>query len=640
MHKTIYIETEDEITVIVGKIRREPADEIFLVVPKNAMLAQGLINIEILKRETEKLNKKIVFISSDKQTREFLEKLDLDVRDDLDEDFVSEEKMDDFGKSISEITQGYSSEKNQSRRTIGSQNFYEYQKGWAQEEMVQQEEDENMRFKNETRETEESRKIKVPVKDKSGSHLTRTPSLEPFSMREIKRSPVFSDEKKYSERIARKKRILPKPFPISKQKETEDFFLKKEDETPKNVFVKKERSQKSVQGGWKWLIATIISIFVLLSGGVFVFVNFPKLKIKVYPRVETVGSEIEVSALAKAEAGFGENEIKGEVREFEISQELKFQSTGEKFSSDKGKARGKVKIFNRYSSSSQPLVATTRLLSEGGKLFRLAESVVVPGMKGEQAGEIEVKVMADEPGGDFNIESSKFTIEGFKSGPKYEKFEVISSENMVGGMDDVDNQKVKVVTQDDIEKARAKVLDSFNNSLENKIKEKLGEGEMFLIDSAEKEIVESVSSEKVGDVADEFVFILKEKVKLIVFEKSDLEKIVKDDLKKKLASGYGFDENSLKIDFEKGSADFEKGVLKFEAVAVGKMISEIDENEIKKNMAGKNEQEIAQFFENYDMISKAEVAISPSWLFFLPITEGKVEISEPARLDLQGDSVR
>ena len=90
------------------------------------------------------------------------------------------------------------------------------------------------------------------------------------------------------------------------------------------------------------------------------------------------------------------------------------------------KANGKVVIYNAYSATPQRLIKNTRLESADRKIFRINDSVVVPGVttvKGEVVpGSVEVTVFADAPGKEYNIGTTNFTIPGFKGDPRYTKF--------------------------------------------------------------------------------------------------------------------------------------------------------------------------------------------------------------------------
>ena len=109
------------------------------------------------------------------------------------------------------------------------------------------------------------------------------------------------------------------------------------------------------------------------------------------------------------------NFIQGEVLEAEKEVSQNFTAHGKKLKSTK--AHGTMRIYNNYSTAAQTLVATTRFISNEGKLFRTKERVVIPGGYYEggklAAGFIDIEVIADQPGEDYNIDPSTFSIPGF-----------------------------------------------------------------------------------------------------------------------------------------------------------------------------------------------------------------------------------
>src|SRR3989344_5889706 len=62
---TIYIDVDDEITSVIGKVRRSPRNIIALVLPKRAAVLQSIVNMKLLKREAEDGKKNIVLITSE-----------------------------------------------------------------------------------------------------------------------------------------------------------------------------------------------------------------------------------------------------------------------------------------------------------------------------------------------------------------------------------------------------------------------------------------------------------------------------------------------------------------------------------------------------------------------------------------------
>lgn len=80
MNSYFYVDTDDEITSVIGKLRGEKAEEIFLVVPKRALIAQSLVNLRLLDKEAKRHQKKLVFVSPDAHIRKLAEKAGLAVK--------------------------------------------------------------------------------------------------------------------------------------------------------------------------------------------------------------------------------------------------------------------------------------------------------------------------------------------------------------------------------------------------------------------------------------------------------------------------------------------------------------------------------------------------------------------------------
>lgn len=97
------------------------------------------------------------------------------------------------------------------------------------------------------------------------------------------------------------------------------------------------------------------------------------------------------------------------------------------------KASGKITIYNNYDSTPQKLIKNTRFESAKGKIYRINQSVEVPGKKGETPGTLEVTVYADSNGADYNVTDTTFSIPGFKGTPRETVFYAKSKGAITGG---------------------------------------------------------------------------------------------------------------------------------------------------------------------------------------------------------------
>jgi len=81
--KVVYIEIDDEVTTVYDRIKPLKMKNIYLVVPKRAMLFQSIVNLKILKRKGEDLEKNIYIITNDQNGTHLARKIGLTVYDKL-----------------------------------------------------------------------------------------------------------------------------------------------------------------------------------------------------------------------------------------------------------------------------------------------------------------------------------------------------------------------------------------------------------------------------------------------------------------------------------------------------------------------------------------------------------------------------
>jgi len=624
MHKTIYIDTEEEIIGIIDKIRKEESPEIFLVVPKNSLLTQGIVNLKLLKKEVDKMGKHIILVTSDQHSRRIIKAVGLEAKNKSAQDFIKEETPEKEEASKKKET----SEKiigeevvppvKKKKREIGSSDFYSSSMTKPDKENLFEEEIEEPAL--EPPKPKSSTKIKIKTPNSFGKEFIENHE----NQKKIEKKKLFS-------RTLRAPKLKPEKPRVSSHVSIDDFYQEKTiQKTPEiNPIEKKERKKISFNFPKKIKVFPILAT-VFVAGavilGYWVFLNWPKMKAQLYLNKHQASASSSIMVCEDVEID-SNCSLKGSYKEILIETSDKYPATGEKFSNDKGMARGTVKIYNHYSSSNQSLVATTRLLSKEGKLFRLIKNVVVPGKNGDEPGMIEAQVIADKIGQSYNIEASEFTIEGFKGGDKYDKFKVISEEKMTGGANDTENKKVKIVTESDINLAREKSIKSFNESLEENIKKNLEEGETFAYNSIEKEIIFNDSSYAPGDIIDQFNYKIKEKIKVITFNETEFQKILQSSFDEESQDDLVFEKIS-DIKFMKDVADYSAKKLDLNVTAKGDYWPVLDENILKNELSEKNNEGIKEYLSSLEQINRAVLLYSPSWLSSMPVKKGNVIIEK------------
>ena len=129
MHKTLYIDADEEITSILDRIRKAEAREIIIVAPKNAMLLQSIVNLKLLKKETDRKKKQLLIITQDKIGKKLIEKAGILAQakpgKDLYLDAEPDEKSYDpmYAEEASEIKEEL--EKEEQKKEIGTSEYFE-----------------------------------------------------------------------------------------------------------------------------------------------------------------------------------------------------------------------------------------------------------------------------------------------------------------------------------------------------------------------------------------------------------------------------------------------------------------------------------------------------------------------------------
>lgn len=184
---------------------------------------------------------------------------------------------------------------------------------------------------------------------------------------------------------------------------------------------------------------------------------------------------------------------------------------------EEGTARGKVTIINNYSVD-QPLVETTRLLSEFGVLFRTDETVTVPA-----GGKVDVPVYADQPGANGNIDASTFEIVALWEGLK-DKIYAESFVAMSGGI-----VKRVTMTEDIVENAKDAADDDFQTYVVDLMnKEASATTEKLTMDSILIEDQNRAIRPAIGETDDAVVVTTTGSASVIVIPKEKLMTLISD----------------------------------------------------------------------------------------------------------------
>lgn len=369
----------------------------------------------------------------------------------------------------------------------------------------------------------------------------------------------------------------------------------------------------------------LIILLILFIAGFLFYLIFQRATITIWPEAQKVSFKEKIIVDKNVEEyDFLNKTIAGKPLEVEKVVFQEFSSSGKVLKETK--AEGIIQVYNGYSTSSQVLVAKTRFVSADGKLFRSLERVTIPGgryEKGElQPGYLDIKVRADRPGPEYNIRPSTFSIPGFAGTPRYTAFYGKSFQPMAGGF----VGEVPQITQKDLEEAERILKERWLEEVESSLKVKVSEEFVLLEEAVRKEMAASIFSAKAEEEGDSFSGEIKGSLKALIFKKSDLQVFIKDFILSEIDQDQKLKEDSLEMTFFPETINLEEGEIILNLDFSATIYSEIKEETLKKELAGKSLAEAKTFLEADAKIVKSEVDLWPFWLKNLPKDLEKIKI--------------
>jgi hypothetical protein len=370
------------------------------------------------------------------------------------------------------------------------------------------------------------------------------------------------------------------------------------------------------RGGKRWL-KIVIALFVLLGGVFAVSSFFDSATVLITPRtvLQSVKSDYAAEKASNAAA------LSYQVITIEETGTQTVKATGER--KVERKATGNIVVYNNYSTSPQRLIKNTRFATPEGLIFRITDSITVPGKKGSTPGQVETLVVADEPGEKYNVGLKDFTIPGFKGDPRYTAFYARSKTPLEGGFIGTE----RVVAPEDRTTAKSAIEQKIAAKLVERIPSALPSDKVTFDKAYAIEYKtlpeESVSSSEVA---------LKElgTMSIVVFDRAQLS----ENLATAHIKGYAGDPVSIKnldiLSFSpKGQFDPAKNNKIFFTLT-GDAVFEwlYDENALKQALVGKPRKEISAILKGYPTIEKADISLRPAWARSFPDEVEKITVEK------------
>lgn len=287
------------------------------------------------------------------------------------------------------------------------------------------------------------------------------------------------------------------------------------------------------------------------------------------------------------------------------------------------KASGKIIIYNNYDGTPQKLIKNTRFLSAKGKIYRINQSVEVPGKTGGTPGSVEVTVFADNTGADYNIDTTTFSIPGFAGSPRENAFYANTKGPITGGA----SGTTESVSLSDLNAAKDSLAVELEKEIQIEVKKITKDGYVPMYSAVEITYDDNEQEVLLGRSS---VYKVTATGHVILANESKLAEA--------LAKNFSdYDNEPVRLThvdtlvFTRKSTDSILGgsTSSISILVEGKprVVWESDADVVKEMLKGKKRDEFKPLMKTVNSIESAEISFSPLWLSSFPDELDKIVVN-------------
>lgn len=365
---------------------------------------------------------------------------------------------------------------------------------------------------------------------------------------------------------------------------------------------------------YRRLAVGFVILAIILISVIFYF-SFVKAVITVKLTEEATNQSLIISVYDRGDDYvIPEQAVYGVVKEIELEQSKVYDVAGSEIIGEE--VTGTMTLINNYSKS-QPLVATTRLLSPDGKLFRLKNSVNVPAGKS-----ITAEVYADQPDKDMVPGDETYIIPGLWEGLQ----DQIYAESKAGDLTYKKKLK-KVISQEDVDAALEDLRDVLITKAQPDIEETYSEYKQKLYQINEDDVEYEINHE-IGEEVDQFTITIKAKIVVVAFDDSPIYQMAQTELSDGLPANkelVGL--NTEEFFYEITDIDMERQIAEIDVNFSGRIELKPDAEVIdKKMLINLSKTELEAYLSGLPSIESYQVKISPSFVNKAPSLVDRIKI--------------
>ncbi len=375
----------------------------------------------------------------------------------------------------------------------------------------------------------------------------------------------------------------------------------------------------------KRVIITTILAFLIVGAGFATNILLGGAEVTIHPKIKDISVQAEFSASAKPQVG----ELGYELLTLEATSEKQVKASGKENVSVR--AEGKIFIYNAKNTSPQRLIKNTRFETKDGLIFRIKESVEVPGAakdaKGNLvAGSIVADVFADGPGEQYNVEPTRFTVPGLKGTDQYDSVYAESTAAFTGGFE---GEKY-IIDEAELQTAQQALHTELRNSLLEELKTKKPAG-FVVFDSAVAFAFDSLPATEYG----ESLATIKERARLQVpiFKESEFASFLAD---KTIADYTGdpvtlLNPEALTFSYQSATTSI-SDISTYESIDFSlkggaRVVWSFDTTALQNDLIGIPKSDANAVFSKYSAISNAQAEVRPFWSSRFPENKDDIQVT-------------
>lgn len=374
----------------------------------------------------------------------------------------------------------------------------------------------------------------------------------------------------------------------------------------------KDGPMRPTSGGSGFPYGTAIVALLVLAGSIGILYAFTDAKVKITPN--SVSSTISTTLTATPGAGDLPYEV------ITIEKTVGSSVPAESTETVNDPAQGKITIYNAQATP-QTLIKNTRFQTPAGLIFRIHDSISIPGGSVSAPGSKEVTVYADAGGDSFNIEATTFTIPGLKGGKTYDLVTAKSNGSMTGGF----SGTRAGVTQATRDAQNAKNKEALSKVLSEEFATKIPEGYVLISGST------FTTYESVTDTAgkDNTVTVNQKGIMQgVVFPQASLAKA----LARAVATTNAelpvsiLDSSALKLTSTSGIAPIPGEPFIFSLSGMASIVWDVDANRIAGATAGQTKESARSILLGLPEVNEFELIVRPFWKKEFPADPAKITV--------------